>query len=96
MLQESNYHNYYVITCMFLCIIADLVYPYLDQSDAASLESLMNGPVKKALNIPARIIHGSQSNKVFSYLQGDFMKPVIHIGINHVYRKNVIAAKAKG
>ncbi|XP_012522347.1 retinoid-inducible serine carboxypeptidase [Monomorium pharaonis] len=53
------------------------MYPYLDQSEAFSLESLMNGPVRIALGVDA--IHGSQSGKVFTYLRGDFMKPVIHI-----------------
>ncbi|XP_070529256.1 retinoid-inducible serine carboxypeptidase isoform X2 [Cardiocondyla obscurior] len=54
-----------------------IMYPYLDQSAAFSLESLMNGPVREALGI--RATHGSQSDDVFSYLTEDFMKPVIHI-----------------
>ncbi|XP_053994380.1 retinoid-inducible serine carboxypeptidase-like [Hylaeus volcanicus] len=43
--------------------------------DDASLNSLMNGPVKRALNLS--VTHGKQSNTVFSMLQEDFMKPVV-------------------
>ena len=39
----------------------------------------MNGPVKEALQLSSR--HGAQSNLVFSKLTGDFMKPVVNIGI---------------
>lgn len=46
----------------------------------ASLETLMNGPVKEALELKKQ--HGGQSSTVFSKLQGDFMKPVIDIGIH--------------
>lgn len=89
-LQDSHYRNivnYYVLLCIsFLCIIAGVMYPDLDQSEAFSLESLMNGPVREALGI--QVTHGIQSNDVFNYLRGDFMKPVTHIGINQIYRKN--------
>lgn len=54
-----------------------VMYPDLDQSEAFSLESLMNGPVREALGI--QVTHGIQSNDVFNYLRGDFMKPVTHI-----------------
>lgn len=40
------------------------------------LKILMNGPVKKALNIPEKVRWGSQSNLVFNTLSEDFMKPV--------------------
>lgn len=69
------------------------MYPYLSQSESFSLESLMNGPVRQALGIQA--IHGSQSNDVFDYLNEDFMKPVINIGISQVYQRTVIVAKTK-
>ncbi|XP_011686912.1 PREDICTED: retinoid-inducible serine carboxypeptidase-like [Wasmannia auropunctata] len=55
-------------------------YPYFDShqsENSFSLDALMNGPVKKALGI--QVVHGSQSNAVFKYLNEDFMKPVIHI-----------------
>ncbi|XP_003484729.1 retinoid-inducible serine carboxypeptidase-like [Bombus impatiens] len=42
-----------------------------------SLSKLMNGPVKKSLNLPSN--HSTQSSLVFSKLREDFMKPVIHI-----------------
>lgn len=54
----------------------------------------MNGPVREALGV--KVVHGSQSGDVFANLVGDFMKPVIDIGISQVYRKNVIAAKVNG
>lgn len=88
----SEYYHLLSLYISFLYIIAGVVYPYLDQSEAFSLESIMNGPVRKALGI--QVSHGSQSGDVFEYLTKDFMKPVIHIGINHVCRK--IAAKAQG
>ncbi|KAI6685230.1 hypothetical protein NL676_031143 [Syzygium grande] len=47
-------------------------------SVAGDLDSLMNGAVKKKLQIiPANFIWGEQSDSVFSSLQGDFMKPRI-------------------
>ncbi|KAF8022400.1 hypothetical protein BT93_F0053 [Corymbia citriodora subsp. variegata] len=47
-------------------------------SDAGDLDSLMNGAVKKKLQIiPANFTWGEQSDSVFSSLQGDFMKPRI-------------------
>ncbi|XP_076763044.1 retinoid-inducible serine carboxypeptidase [Xylocopa sonorina] len=49
---------------------------YATYSDA-SLADLMNGPVKKALQLPVK--HGANSNVVFNKLQGDFMKPVVDI-----------------
>lgn len=67
----------------FFFIIAGVMYPYVNQPEAFSLESLMNGPVREALGIEVR--HGSQSGKVFDYLTEDFMKPVIHIGNSQVY-----------
>ncbi|XP_012341187.1 retinoid-inducible serine carboxypeptidase-like isoform X1 [Apis florea] len=42
-----------------------------------SLSRLMNGPVKKALQLPVN--HGDQSDLVFEKLQEDFMKPVVNI-----------------
>lgn len=41
-----------------------------------NLNTLMNTLVKQALNIPAHVTWGSQSNAVFNYLRVDFMKPV--------------------
>ncbi|XP_012228327.1 retinoid-inducible serine carboxypeptidase-like [Linepithema humile] len=53
----------------------DTIYQYLVQPHFFSLDSLMNGPVKKALGL--KVTHGVQSNTVFTYLSEDFMKPVI-------------------
>lgn len=39
------------------------------------LLSLMNGPVREALEIPEVVYWGSQSFDVFDYLEEDFMKP---------------------
>ncbi|KYQ52053.1 Retinoid-inducible serine carboxypeptidase, partial [Trachymyrmex zeteki] len=54
-----------------------MMYLNLNTDEAYSLEQLMNGPVKKALDI--EFVHGSQSSDVFEYLAEDFMKPVTHI-----------------
>lgn len=46
------------------------------RQEAFNLTHFMNTDVKTALNIPEHVIWGSQSNAVFHYLRGDFMKPV--------------------
>ncbi|XP_072743969.1 retinoid-inducible serine carboxypeptidase [Anoplolepis gracilipes] len=56
---------------------ANTIYRHFIQFESQSLESLMNGPVKEALGL--NVSHGTQSSEVFSYLEGDFMKPVINI-----------------
>ncbi|XP_063443920.1 retinoid-inducible serine carboxypeptidase-like [Mytilus trossulus] len=43
------------------------------------LTALMNGEVKKMLNIPEKVEWGAQSSKVFMYQAEDFMKPVVDI-----------------
>lgn len=48
--------------------------------DDEKLDRLMNGPVKKALNVPPKVVYSKQSGAVFKYLSEDFMKPVIHVG----------------
>ncbi|CAG9130065.1 unnamed protein product [Plutella xylostella] len=40
------------------------------------LYQLMNTQVAPALGVPAHVVWDSQSNAVFNYLRGDFMKPV--------------------
>jgi hypothetical protein len=47
---------------------------------AYDLLTLMNGPVREALDIPDVVYWGSQSFDVFMYLEEDFMKPVPHVG----------------
>lgn len=51
------------------------------KADENTLDSLMEGPVTEALNIPGNVRFGSQSSKTFSTLAGDFMKPVINYGL---------------
>ncbi|CAL0329048.1 unnamed protein product [Lupinus luteus] len=54
---------------------------YLSSSPGGKvdLSELLNGPIKKKLKIiPENVTWGGQSNKVFSVLQGDFMKPRIN------------------
>jgi serine carboxypeptidase 1 len=46
-----------------------------EESEDEKLNKLMNGPVKRALNIPKQVVWGSQSNTVFKTLTVDFMKP---------------------
>ncbi|XVF69046.1 hypothetical protein PTKIN_Ptkin11bG0049900 [Pterospermum kingtungense] len=47
-------------------------------SNGGDLDSLMNGVIKKKLKIiPANVTWGGQSDYVFTYLEGDFMKPRI-------------------
>lgn len=55
-----------------------LSYLKTSASNAGDLDTLMNGSVKKKLQIiPANFTWGEQSDSVFSSLQGDFMKPRI-------------------
>lgn len=41
------------------------------------LDNLMNGDLKRKLNIPENVTWGGQSAAVFNYLSGDFMIPVV-------------------
>ncbi|CAL7939973.1 unnamed protein product [Xylocopa violacea] len=66
---------------------------YATYSDA-SLDALMNGPVKKALRLPVR--HGAQSDLVFFNLQGDFMKPVLNIVESLLNETNLKVAVISG
>ncbi|CAD0199722.1 unnamed protein product [Chrysodeixis includens] len=54
--------------------------PYASQGKARqeviNLNHFMNNDVRQALNIPDHVTWGNQSNAVFNYLRGDFMKPV--------------------
>lgn len=45
------------------------------------LYDLINGPFKEYLGIPDSVVWSSQSDEVFEAMRGDFMKPVIDIGI---------------
>lgn len=45
-----------------------------------SLGELMNGPIRKKLGIiPQNVTWGGQAEEVFSYMAGDFMRPVVDI-----------------
>ncbi|XP_070778637.1 retinoid-inducible serine carboxypeptidase [Enoplosus armatus] len=45
-----------------------------------SLSELMNGPIRKRLGIiPQNVTWGGQAEEVFSYMAGDFMRPVVDI-----------------
>jgi serine carboxypeptidase 1 len=46
---------------------------------ADSLDELMNGPIREYLEIiPDNVRWGGQSGPVFTFQEGDFMKPVVH------------------
>lgn len=57
-------------------LIRDRPYMSTVRQDQLDLDTLMNTLVKEALGIPEHVVWGSQSNPVFDYLSGDFMKPV--------------------
>ncbi|KAM9783804.1 retinoid-inducible serine carboxypeptidase isoform 1-T1 [Syngnathus typhle] len=47
---------------------------------AQSLSELMNGPIREKLHIiPENVTWGGQAEEVFTYMAGDFMKPVVDI-----------------
>ncbi|XP_041991885.1 serine carboxypeptidase-like 51 [Salvia splendens] len=48
-----------------------------DGDGDGDINTLMNGVIKKKLNIPQNVEWGGQSGSVFSALEGDFMKPRI-------------------
>ncbi|OWF39721.1 Retinoid-inducible serine carboxypeptidase [Mizuhopecten yessoensis] len=51
------------------------------------LSALMNGPIRKKLNIiPQQVQWGGQSEKVFQHMMADFMKPVVDI-VNNLIEK---------
>lgn len=59
------------------------VLPAVAARDDASLDRLMNGHVKRALNLTKT--WGKQRSKVFSLLFEDFMKPVTEVGTYTLY-----------
>ncbi|KAH8371436.1 hypothetical protein KR093_007495, partial [Drosophila rubida] len=56
-----------------------LVHFDIDENRDQLLQELMTGPVTKALNITTGVTWGAQSGTTFSKLNGDFMKPAVHI-----------------
>ncbi|XP_028254623.1 retinoid-inducible serine carboxypeptidase-like [Parambassis ranga] len=53
---------------------------HLHRLHGRSLSELMNGPIRKKLGIiPQNVTWGGQAEYVFSYMAGDFMKPVVDI-----------------
>ncbi|XP_048847470.1 retinoid-inducible serine carboxypeptidase [Brienomyrus brachyistius] len=60
--------------------LALLVRRHVKPLHRQSLSELMNGPIRKKLKvIPQNVTWGGQSEAVFSYMAGDFMKPVVDI-----------------
>ncbi|XP_041073047.1 retinoid-inducible serine carboxypeptidase [Carcharodon carcharias] len=60
--------------------LVSLYQRHVSPMQRTSLESLMNGPIRKKLKIiPDFVKWGGQSGDVFSNMEGDFMKPVIDI-----------------
>lgn len=57
-------------------LIHERRYGAAPRQEELTLNQLMNTLVKEALRIPEHVVWGSQSNAVFNYLSGDFMKPV--------------------
>ncbi|KAF3845810.1 hypothetical protein F7725_002888 [Dissostichus mawsoni] len=62
-----------------------------------SLSQLMNGPIRKKLGIiPQNVTWGGQAEEVFSYMAGDFMRPVVDVvdqllstGVNELWVKRL-------
>ncbi|XP_013187299.1 retinoid-inducible serine carboxypeptidase [Amyelois transitella] len=68
----------------------------VDDRNEYNLQYLMNNLVKPALEIPDHVSWGSQSNAVFAYQNGDFMKPVTE-GIEKLLNEtNIIVTKYNG
>ncbi|KAM9780660.1 retinoid-inducible serine carboxypeptidase [Neosynchiropus ocellatus] len=60
--------------------VAQLARRHIRPLHGQSLSELMNGPIRKKLGvIPHNVTWGGQSEDVFSYMSGDFMKPVVDI-----------------
>ncbi|CAL1686269.1 unnamed protein product [Lasius platythorax] len=75
-LTKMNYSSSYLSQQNVSSFDKDTIYKYF-QPGNDPLERLMNGPVKEALGL--EVSHGNLSNKVYSYLTKDFMKPVTNI-----------------
>ncbi|KAM3964078.1 retinoid-inducible serine carboxypeptidase [Aphomia sociella] len=73
--------------------------PYIssvNRNEEWNLNNLMNTVVKEMLSIPEHVIWGQQSNDVFSYLNEDFMKPVVE-GIEKLLNEtDIILTKYNG
>ncbi|XP_050456728.1 retinoid-inducible serine carboxypeptidase-like isoform X2 [Cataglyphis hispanica] len=76
-LTKQKWNYYHLSPQNILSFDGDTIDRYFIQLWSQSLDSLMNGPVKKALGL--NVTHGIQSNTVFDCLTEDFMKPVINI-----------------
>ncbi|XP_070160029.1 retinoid-inducible serine carboxypeptidase-like [Polyergus mexicanus] len=76
-LTKQKWNYYHPSPQNILSFDGDAIYRYFIQLWSQSLDSLMNGPVKKALGL--NVTHGIQSSTVFDCLTEDFMKPVINI-----------------
>ncbi|XP_036944220.1 retinoid-inducible serine carboxypeptidase [Acanthopagrus latus] len=60
--------------------IALLTRRHIRPLHSQSLSELMNGPIRKKLGIiPQNVTWGGQAEEVFSYMAGDFMRPVVDI-----------------
>ncbi|XP_049826421.1 retinoid-inducible serine carboxypeptidase [Aethina tumida] len=66
----------------------------LRDEDDEKIDVIMNGAVREALNISRP--WGTQSGKVFSYLAGDFMKPVTHVVERLLNETSLIVAVYNG
>ncbi|XP_029680616.1 retinoid-inducible serine carboxypeptidase-like isoform X1 [Formica exsecta] len=76
-LTKQKWNYYHSSPQNILSFDGDAIYRYFIPLWSQSLDSLMNGPVKKALGL--NVTHGIQSSTVFDCLTEDFMKPVINI-----------------
>ncbi|XP_077411859.1 retinoid-inducible serine carboxypeptidase [Vanacampus margaritifer] len=53
---------------------------HVHRLQSQSLSELMNGPIREKLHIiPDNVTWGGQAEEVFSYMAGDFMRPVVDI-----------------
>ncbi|KAJ0175692.1 hypothetical protein K1T71_008851 [Dendrolimus kikuchii] len=77
-------------------LIHERRYGAAPRQEELTLNELMNTWVKEALRIPEHVVWGSQSDAVFNYLSGDFMKPVTE-GIEKLLNEtDIILTKYNG
>ncbi|XP_029164022.1 retinoid-inducible serine carboxypeptidase-like isoform X2 [Nylanderia fulva] len=76
-LERKQYLRHHFSPQTVLSLDGEGIYRHFVQRKTQSLDDLMNGPVRKALNLTT--YHGNQSDKVFDKLSEDFMKPVTNI-----------------
>uniref|UniRef100_A0A3Q3WEG5 Carboxypeptidase n=1 Tax=Mola mola TaxID=94237 RepID=A0A3Q3WEG5_MOLML len=78
--QNTNGVNFYNILTQSDDELTLQIHRHVRPLHGQSLSELMNGPIRKKLGIiPQNVTWGGQAEDVFSFMAGDFMRPVVDV-----------------